>query len=193
MKHFLDSFQNNSCYLFVSLFKISFAILLNCCFSDICGEECKTAYLFIQNSGGFGGKTHASNSGQLLYCCLYIIASHSRPIRIAPQANSFACARVIMREKASYRRYFGTKHTGCHVVIGSYSTLFGATLVATVVLVAENKPHDRKNRRCGEKTRLKKCPTAWDEKIAFVFFQTAAVFPQTAAVYVTHSTVYVQK
>ena len=93
MKHFLDSFQNNSCYLFVSLFKISFTVLLNCCFSDICGEECKTAYLFIQNSGGFGGKTHASNSGQLLYCCLYIIASHSRPIRMAPQANSFACAR----------------------------------------------------------------------------------------------------
>ena len=78
--------------------------------------------------------------------------------------------------------YFTIQHTGCHVVIGSYSTLFGATLVATVVLVAENKPHDRKNRRCGENTRLKKCPTAWDEKIAFVFSQTAAVFSRTAAV-----------
>ncbi|MCR5158404.1 MAG: hypothetical protein K6D37_04690 [Prevotella sp.] len=89
-----------------------------------------------------------------------------------------------MREKASYRRYFGTKHTGSHVVIGSFSTLFGATLVATVVLVAENKPHDRKKSDGAEETpRLKKCPTAWDEKIAFVFSQTAAVFSQTALVF----------
>jgi hypothetical protein len=52
--------------------------------------------------------------------------------------------------------YFTTQHTGCHVVIGSYSTLFGATLVATVVLVAENKFHDRKKSDDAEKTIGKK-------------------------------------
>ncbi len=65
-------------------------------------------------------------------------------------------AREITREKTSYRRYFDTKHTGCQVVIGSYSTLFGATLVATVVFVAENKLHGRKKQRMRRIPQAKK-------------------------------------
>jgi hypothetical protein len=38
------------------------------------------------------------------------------------------------------------------VVVGSYSTLFGATLVATVMIVAEIKLHDRKKSDDAEKT-----------------------------------------
>ena len=44
---------------------------------------------------------------------------------------SRARARVITREKTRYSSYFGTKQADGQEVVCSYSTLFGATLVAT--------------------------------------------------------------
>ncbi len=51
------------------------------------------------------------------------------------------------------------------MVIGSYRTLFGATLVATVVLVTENKLLDRKKSEDAEETTgLKNVPRLGTKK-----------------------------
>jgi hypothetical protein len=79
-------------------------------------------------------------------------------------------------KKTSYRSYFSTKQTDCHIVVCSYILLLGATTVATFP-----------NGVSFSKIAAVFFQTAFAFfQTAAVFFQTAAVFFQTAAVFSSH-------
>ena len=81
----------------------------------------------------------------------------------------FTRARVNTREKRCYSSYFDAKQIDLQIVVCSYRTPFGATIVATTVLLA-NTAAVRKNTAAARKNT------------AAVLENTAAVWKNTNAV-----------